>query len=352
MEQALTAAPRLSVILVTWNSAVFLPRCLDGIRRQREPLELIHVDNASDDDSAAVVRAAFPECAQHRNDTNRGFTVAVNQGLRLARGAFVLLCNPDAHLERDYAARLIEALASAGEEFGMAAGTLMRATGPGITATGLVDSKGIRMTRTGRHLDIGQGLRDGGDDRGLKAFVVRRSSFVDTTTNDQRPTTNAFEIFGPSGAAALYRMSFVRDVSVDGEFFDEDFFTFREDADVAWRGRLFGWRALHVPEAVGSHVRTVTPGARRHLSPSINRHSVRNRFLLRMKNEGAYLALRNGAFEIPRDLLTIAAVLTVERTSLPALTWLWKNRRRIMAKRRAIQSRRRVSDRQLAGWFR
>ena len=351
MEHALTAAPRLSVILVTWNSAVFLPRCLDGIRRQSEPLELIHVDNASDDDSVTVVRAAFPECAQHRNDTNLGFTVAVNQGLRLARGAFVLLCNPDAHLEPDYAALLIEALASAGEEFGMAAGTLMRATGPNITATRLVDSKGIRMTRTGRHLDIGQGLRDGADDRGLRPFTVHRSPFnVVRSANGERRT--AYEIFGPSGAAALYRMSFVRDVSVDGEFFDEDFFTFREDADVAWRGRLFGWRALHVPDAVGSHVRTVTPGARRHLSPSINRYSVRNRFLLRMKNEGAYLALRNGAFEIPRDLLTIAAVLTVEWTSLPALTWLWKNRRRIMAKRRAIQSRRRVSDRQLAGWFR
>ena len=147
-------------------------------------------------------------------------------------------------------------------------------------------------------------------------------------------------------------MSFIRDVSVDGEFLDEDFFTYREDADVAWRGRLFGWRALYVPEAVGHHVRRVTPQARRQLPERINRDSVRNRFLLRLKNEGAYLALRNAPFELTRDLITIGAVLTVERTSFSALTWLWKNRRRIMAKRRAIQGRRKISDRELAGWFR
>jgi GT2 family glycosyltransferase len=358
----------VSAILVTWNSAEFLPRCLDHLQRQtvgfavdgwpltddRRPTvngqqptvnELVHVDNASADDSAAIVRGAFPGCTQIVNETNRGFTGAVNQAIARARGDFVLLLNPDAFLEPDYVARVVAAMNEAGEEFGMGTGKLMRAT-----ATGVVDSKGIRMTRTGRHLDIGQGLPDGADDRGL---VVRRSSLVEgqLPTNDQRPTTN-YEVFGVSGAAAVYRMSFVRDVSVDGEFLDEDFFTYREDADVAWRGRVLGWRALYVPAAVGVHVRRVTPEARRHLPESVNRDSVRNRFLLRLKNEGLYLALRNAPFELSRDLLTIAAVLTVERSSLPALAWLWKNRRRIMAKRRAIQSRRRTPDRELAGWFR
>lgn len=315
----------VSAVLVTWNSAEFLPRCLDGLRRQTETFELIHVDNASSDDSAAIVRAAFPDCTQIVNDTNRGFTGAVNQAVARARAEFVLLLNPDAFLEPEYAARVIAAMNEAGERFGMGTGKLMRASAPDI-----VDSKGIRMTRTGRHLDIGQGGRDGEDDRGLRGY----------------------EVFGVSGAAAIYRMAFVRDVSIDGEFLDEDFFTYREDADVAWRGRVLGWRALYVPGAIGVHVRRVTPEARRQLPESVNRDSVRNRFLLRLKNEGLYLALRNAPFELTRDLLTIAAVLTVERSSLPALAWLWKNRRRIMAKRRAIQSRRRIPDRELAGWFR
>src|SRR5207244_1382715 len=147
---ALTAA-----ILVTWNSAEHLPRCLDALRAQTVPLQLIHVDNASSDDSVTIVRDRFPGCVQMVNHTNRGFAAAVNQALAHAHGELVLLCNPDAFLAPDYVARIGAALESGGESFGMATGKLLRA---GVE--GMVDSKGIRMTRTGRHLDIGQGLPD------------------------------------------------------------------------------------------------------------------------------------------------------------------------------------------------
>ena len=186
------------------------------------------------------------------------------------------------------------------------------------------------MTRTGRHLDIEQGDPD-------------------VTDAGSSSTT---EVFGVSGAAAMYRRDFLNDVAIAGEYFDEDFFAYREDADLSWRGQIFGWRAVYVPAAVAHHVRRVTPEKRRSLPAFINMHSVKNRFLLRWKNQGAYLALRNAPFELIRDVVTIAAVLTVERSSLPAFKWLWQNRGRIAAKRRAIQSRRRVSDRELARWFR
>jgi len=309
---------RVSLILVTWNSAQFLPRCLDGIAQQTfrhiDPdMELIAVDNGSADDSVAIVRARFPDATILQNATNEGFSRAVNQGIARASGEFVQLVNPDAFLEPEYVAKLVEVLER--EDFGSATGKLLRADGSGV------DSKGIRMTRTGRHFDIEEG--------------------------EER------EVFGVSGAAAMHRMSFIRDVTLsDGQFLDEDFFTYREDADVAWRGRLFGWRAAYVAEAVGWHVRTVTPEKRRELPAFINMHSVKNRFMMRMKNEGLYLALRNAPFELARDLVIIAALLTVERSSLPAFPWLWRNRKRIFAKRREIQRRRRVSDRALARWFR
>jgi GT2 family glycosyltransferase len=309
----------VSVVIVTWNSAPFLRRCLAALAAQTyATIELIHVDNASSDDSVAIVRGGA-RATHIINDTNRGFSAAVNQAVRVANGEFVLLLNPDAYLEPDYVSLLVEALAG----FGMATGKLVQAD------SGLVDSKGIRMTRSGRHFDIEQGQPD---------------------TRHPTPDTR-HEVFGVSGAAAMYRMSFIRDVTIGGEFLDEDFFAFREDADVAWRGRLFGWKAIYVPEAVAHHVRTVTPEKRRALSAVINMHGVKNRFLLRLKNEGLYLAIRNAPFELTRDLIVILATLTIERSSLPALAWLWKNRRRIMEKRRAIQSRRRISDRDLAGWF-
>jgi GT2 family glycosyltransferase len=319
----------VSVVLITWNSAPFLRRCLDGIARQsHRPIELIHIDNASSDDSVARVHEYFPQCRQIVNVENRGFTGGVNQGIRVAQGEFVVLCNPDAYLSSEYISRIVAAFDRMGESFGMATGKLFRARGTDIEPTELIDSKGIRMTRSGRHFDIDQGRPD-----------------------NRQPTTDN-EVFGVSGAAAVYRRSFIDDVSMGGEFLDEDFFSYREDADVSWRGRLFGWRAIYVSDAVGYHVRTVTPSERRKLPPWANMHSVKNRFLLRLKNEGLYLALRNAPFELPRDLMTIAAVMTIERMSFPALVWLWNNRARILAKRREVQQRRRVSDRQIAEWFR
>lgn len=327
----------VSIVVVTWNSARYLPRCLSSVSLQTHgPIEILAVDNASADDSVARVRAACPGATILQNRANEGFSRAVNQAVDVARGEFILLLNPDAALESDYVERLVAAFDAAGDDFGLATGKLMQARGDAIEPSGLVDSKGIRMTRTGRHLDIGQGRPDGADERGLVPL---------------RTAPRIFEVFGVSGAAAMLRRSFVDDVAMGGELLDDDFFAFREDADLAWRGRIFGWRALHAAGAVAYHVRTVTPETRRELSPAVNMHSVKNRFLLRLKNEGLYLALRNLPFELARDILTIGAVLTVERTSLPGLAWVWANRRRVLEKRRAIQSRRRVPDRALARWF-
>jgi GT2 family glycosyltransferase len=306
----------VSIVLVTWNSAPYLRRCLEGITGQRGvETELIVVDNASTDGSA--------EHATIRNDTNRGFSAAVNQGVAAARGEYVLVVNPDCYLTPDYAALLIEALGRAGDDYGAATGKLLRAQGFDITPAAGIDSMGMRMTRNGRHLDI-----------------TEETSSVE------------HEVFGVSGAAALYRMSFLRDVAVGGEVLDEDFFAYREDADLAWRGRLLGWKFLCAPAAVAYHVRRVTPEARRSLPAEINMHSVKNRFLLRSKNQGWYLALRHLPFELLRDAVVVLATLTVERSSLPAFAWLWRNRGRVLRKRRAVQGRRKVSDRELARWFR
>lgn len=322
-------APLLSIVVVTWNSRPYLPRCLEGIEQQTHAArELIVVDNASSDGSAEFLAPHADRLI--RNDTNRGFSVAVNQAIAVASGELILLLNPDCHLAADYCARLIAALESAGSDCGAATGMLLRATGETIAPSGEIDSLGIMMTRSGRHLDLGQGQ--------AAAPVPAEPQSV--------------EVFGVSGAAALFRTAFLRDVAVDGEIFDEDFFAYREDADLAWRGRLLGWRAIVVPGAVGWHVRRVTPEARSALPSFVNMHSVKNRFLLRIKNEGRYLALRNAPFTLARDLVVIAAVLTVERSSMPALAWLWRNRRRVLAKRRIIQSRRKVADRELARWFR
>jgi len=320
---------RVSVVLITFHSAAYLPRCLSGIQQQTpSDLELIVVDNASADDSLALISGSALRPTVIRNDVNRGFAAAANQGIRASTGEFVTLLNPDVYLEPEYILALRDELQHRGGQWGAATGKLLRGKGTSIEPTGIIDSKGIRMTRSGRHLDIGSGQPD----------------------RDEAP--EPVEVFGVSGAAAMYRREFLNDVAIDGEYFDEDFFVYREDADLAWRARLLGWRALYVPKAIAYHVRRVTPEVRGSLPPELNLHSVKNRFLLRVKNEGAYLALRNAPFELARDLMVFGATLTVERSSFPAWRWLWRNRRRIRQKRQLIQQRRRVADRELARWFR
>jgi GT2 family glycosyltransferase len=317
----------VAVVLIAWNSAGYLPRCLESLAAQRidgGAIRLIAIDNASTDSSARLLEDAHPE-RLIRNRTNLGFAVAANQGIAASSSDYVLFLNPDVRLHERYIENCVKALEAGGERFGSATGTLYRASGFEMTPLPELDSRGIRMTRSGRHLDI-------------------------TTPSPERARSWE-EIFGVSGAAAIFRRSCLEDVAIEGEAFDEAFFAYREDADLAWRARLFGWRSLWAAEAIGWHVRRVTPEVRGELPPEINMHSVKNRFLLRLKNQGPLLALAHAPWELPRDLAVLAATLTIERTSLPAWRWLWQHRAEIARRRARIQSRRRVSDTELARWF-
>ncbi|MGH9337434.1 MAG: glycosyltransferase family 2 protein, partial [Vicinamibacteria bacterium] len=186
----------------------------------------------------------------------------------------------------------------------------------------------IYMTPNLRHLDRGSGQEDRGQyDRGEY-------------------------VFGASGAAALYRRRMLEDVAVDGEYFDEDFFAYREDADLAWRAQLLGWRAVYTPLAVATHARRVVPERRASLPKEINMHSVKNRFLLRIKNQTLtefFALLPPSLF---RDLQVFGYVALFERSSLPGLVFVARRLRKTWSKRRQIMARRRVSSRDMLRWFR
>jgi GT2 family glycosyltransferase len=143
----------------------------------------------------------------------------------------------------------------------------------------------------------------------------------------------------------------IADISLGADFFDPDFFAYREDADVAWRAQLLGWRCLYIPSAVGYHVRSVTQGKRSAVPAVINMHSVKNRFLMRTKNITAGVFRRYWRPMIARDLLVIGGCLLMEHKSLPAFWRLARCLPRALGKRSWIMSRRRVSDESLAHWF-
>jgi GT2 family glycosyltransferase len=239
----------------------------------------------------------------------------------------VLTLNPDVLLLPNF----IEALVDAGQvdsRIGTVCGKLltMKATME-LPEQALVDSTGIYFTPMMRHLDRGSQEVDNGHYR-----------------------VNEY-VFGATAAAALYRREMIDDICIQGEFFDPDFFVYREDADVAWRAQLFGWRCMYTPHALGYHVRNVLPGNRRALPSVINMHSVKNRFLMRLKNMTPDLYRKNWVSITSRDLVVVGCCMVREFTSLRAFWYVARNWRRVLEKRSEIMSRRRVTDEYLASWF-
>ena len=103
------ATPSVSVSIVTWNSGREIAHCLRSVTRQHgeRVVETIVVDNASSDDTVAVVRQGFPQVQLHANPHNIGFAAAQSQAWPLTQGRYWLLLNPDVELRDDCVERLV-----------------------------------------------------------------------------------------------------------------------------------------------------------------------------------------------------------------------------------------------------
>jgi GT2 family glycosyltransferase len=233
-------------------------------------------------------------------------------------------------LEPGFIATLVQVL-DRHPEAGAATGKLWRrqTADPGHSARTprILDTTGIYFTPAQRHFDRGSGEPDRGQ-------------------YDQQEY-----VFGASGAAAFYRRDMLAELKTEGEYFDEAFFAYREDADLAWRAQWLGWKCLYVPEATGFHARRVLPERRSSLPAGINLHSFKNRFLMRAKNmdPGTY-----ARFFLPitaRDLAALAYVMIYERTSLKAFPLFWQALPRTLQARKALRRHRRVSPKEIRSWF-
>jgi GT2 family glycosyltransferase len=213
------SSAELSVVIPNWNGIRWLPACLDSIARQESaPGEVIVVDNGSRDGSREFIATLHPGVKMIELPHNTGFAHAANVGMRAAASEIVALLNTDVVLEPDWVSRMVAALEAEPDVASVACKLLS-----------LEDRRFV--------YDAGDILRRDG-------VCEQRGRFLADTGRWDQPG----EVFGACAAAAVYRREAV--LSLGG--FDERYFAYLEDVDLALRLRLAGWRCRYEP-AVALH---------------------------------------------------------------------------------------------------
>ncbi len=302
----------LTVIIPNWNGEKFLNTCLGSLRRQSTlDFETVVVDNGSTDGSVELVRRDFPEVRLVPLRENRGFSTAVNVGLRSSNAEYAALLNPDTEADPGWLEALLDA-ARRHPEAGLFASKLVD-----FHDRRVLDGAGDALRRSGLPYRLGHGELD-------------RGQFDSETF-----------VFGACAAAALYRRALFEEIGS----FDEDFFAYCEDGDISFRSQLAGYRCLYVPEAVVYHVGSASTGGKR--SPTATRLGTQNGLNLMIKNLPASLAWGLMPSVVAGQLSRIFVTSFYPgglRAHLSGLVGAGRLLPRMLEKRKAIQSTRRVSD--------
>jgi GT2 family glycosyltransferase len=314
---------RVAVQLVTYNNERTLRACLTSLRKQTlKDFSVIAVDNNSQDSTKRILAASGIRSVYLSSNT--GYAAGHNRALSLAKSDYVLTLNPDVALSPTFLAEMVNAMDHAGKNMGSASGLLYRVETLGEKSR-MIDGAGLYMTPARRQM-----LRFAGQ------------------TN---VSVGVSRIFGPDGSAAFYRRSMLADIDRGFGVFDEDFFMHKEDVDVCWRAQLRGWKALLVPQATASHIRTFRAGRRSGMPQWLRRIAVRNRYYLMLKNELPLLFLRDVFWILPYDVGIMLYLVLKERRSLSAFADVVRSLPRLFRKRASIMRSRRASTQDMARWF-
>jgi GT2 family glycosyltransferase len=323
----------VTVSIVLHDSAADIAGCLRAVGAQtRMPDEIVVLDNASTDAGLAAAVKALAGIRTILSERNLGFAGGQNRAMNEAPADVHIVLNPDCRLAPDFIHHVLLTVES-DRMLGAISGRLLRFRAdteePPMAELpdDLLDSTGMVALRNRRVLDRGT------DERAAGRYVT------------------ADYVFGASGAAAVYRRAMLDDVAFEDQYFDESFFAYREDVDLAWRAQHLGWRTRYVPEALARHRRRVAPGRRRQLPASINRRSIANRWRMIAKNETAMGFRADWGPMALRDVLTIGYCAVREPGSLLAVRDVWRSRSVLADWRRDLMRRRRVDEADVLAWF-
>jgi len=238
----------IAIHILTWNDRRYLPELLASLAAQDYADVVVRIlDNGSTDDTVKYLQEHLPQALVARNVRNLGFAPGHNQLVRYTLEHLpedqlddwaILFMNSDMMLDPPCVSTLVAALES-DASVNIVQPKIYRAFGEHIgdetmeetVRSDILDSTGLRVTKGWRMVERGAGEIDKGQFDALR------------------------DVFGPSGACAMFRASTVRDLLVQGELYDGDFFAYREDCDLAWRACGAGQRTAFIPAAKLWHYR-------------------------------------------------------------------------------------------------
>lgn len=270
--------PAVSAHIVAWNGMTHLPSCIRSLTEQTyQPLRILVVDNGSVDGTVQWLASEYPQVHLLRNTRNLGFCHGHNQAFRIAEAPYVLCLNQDMVVTPTWVEQAV-AFMESHPQVGAVGGKLLRYSYSDeelkrVIPSGIIDSAGLQIFRSRHVIDRGSGEEDTGQYDGSE------------------------EVFGLTGACVLFRRTALESIRYKDEFFDEDFFAYKDDVDVARRLARLQWQSWYHGALVAYHHRSIQGQSgtknvqiarnfrrRSHFNAT---YSYRNHLLVAMKHETA-----------------------------------------------------------------
>ena len=336
--------PKISINLLNYNTPwLEIKKCLEhALSQDFDDYEVYYMENASkgQPNLIAEVTESFGSNSRLKvvnNGENLGYAGGHNKFFKNTDSELLMVLNPDALLEANFVSEIVKAFGD--PLVGLATGKMLK---PGKNEKGesILDGTGILISRSRRGRERGQ-------------LEVDHGQYDHST-----------EIFGVSGTAAVFRKEALESVKIlNDEYYDPDFFAYWEDLDISWRMRLQGWQARFVPNAVVIHPRAVgaSPGGlknfftfvkhHRSFSLNIRRWNWRNHLFTIVKNDFGWNFWKAAPLILVRELSMAIFITLFSISTWSVLPVFFKLLPKMFLKRKIIQSRRKVSSRQMEKWF-
>ena len=375
---------KLTVQLVVWNGAKYLPYLFASLRKQNfKEWSLLILDNNSADNSVEIIKNELNDFIVPykliENKKNNGFAGGHSEAFRENNSEYVLLLNQDMYLMPDCLKKMVDFLEQH-PEAGAATPRLMRwdfasichpresgdpgvsfrldpGSWPGMTSghqndnvvpgeTNIIDALGLKIFRNRRVIEWGTGEVWSVANKKIKYLI--KNHFI--------------EVFGVSGAFPMYRRSALLDTLLpNGDFLDRDYVSYKEDVDLAYRLTTRGWKSYVLLSTVAYHDRSgagpkelsdiaALKNKQSH-SSWVKYHSYKNHLMTLIKNEYNENLILDFPVILWYEFKKFIYFLLFERAILMGLTEIWKMQKELKHKREYVKRLRKVNYKEIRKWW-